>query len=84
MKQSKSNQYKLKKDKSGTVWVSIQPLMQDIVEHIKIVSDIDVSNLEQYDQREYDIKLLGLNSIHQFLGALLQEQQLLELRKKHD
>ena len=72
------NEYKLKRDKKGVTWVSIEPLMKDIVEHIKLLSDLDITQLDKFDQKEYDIKMLGLNSIYTFLGALVSEQTLKE------
>ena len=76
--QSQGNQYQLKRDSDGTVWVSIQPLQKDIVEHIKILSDLDITDLDNFDQRDYDLKMLGLNSIYTFLGALITEIELKE------
>jgi hypothetical protein len=73
-----SNAYKLKRDKKGTTWVSIEPLMKDVAEHIKMVSDLDIADLDKFDQHQYNLKLLGLNAIYTFLGALVTEQTLNE------
>lgn len=80
----RTNEYKLKSDPDGTVWVSIQPLQKDIVEHIKLLGDVDISNLDKFDQKEYDIKIMGLNAIYTFLGALIQEHTLNQLREKNE
>lgn len=83
-RKSPKNNYQLKRDEQDIVWVSIQPLMRDVTEHIKLLSDLDISNLDKFDQRDYDIKLLGLNSIYSFLGALMQEIELKELQEKQN
>lgn len=70
------NEYELKKDEHGDVWVAIQPLQRDIVKHIKLLAEVSIDDLDKYDQKEYDMKLIGLQQVYSFLGALLLEQQL--------
>lgn len=81
---SEQNNYKLVRDEQDTVWVSVQPLMTDVAEHIKLLSELDIAHLEDFDQREYDIKLLGLNAIYGFLGALMTEIQLKEKQEEQN
>ena len=74
------NRYQLVKAEDGIVWCPIQPLMLDIQENLDklktIVYDGD-------DKRELDMRILGLEAIGSFLGALLTEQKLTDLREQH-
>jgi hypothetical protein len=82
MKTSRTNEYQLKKDEQGTVWVNIQPLQRDIVEHLKILNDIDITHFSEQDIKDLELKMLGLNQIYGFLGALLSEQKLNDYREQ--
>ena len=76
--------YKLVKAEDGIVWVSIQPLMADIEENLDKIKQIPTIQLNDEDNRGLNLKIIGLESIYQFLGALLTEQQLVELKEQHD
>lgn len=68
--------YKLIKGGDGHLYVSIQPLMKDIAESIKKMHTMDVSHLSDENQRVFDLKMLGLTTVYEFLGAFITEQQL--------
>lgn len=68
--------YKLIKGGDGYLYVSIQPLMKDIAESIKKMQAMDVSHLSDQNQKVFDLKLLGLTTVYEFLGAFITEQQL--------
>lgn len=68
--------YKLMKGGDGHLYVSIQPLMKDIAESIKKMQVMDISNLSDENQKIFDLKLLGLTTVYEFLGAFITEQQL--------
>lgn len=74
------NRYQLVKAEDGTVWVSIQPLMHDVSDNLDKLKTIVY---EGDDKRELDMRILGLEAIGSFLGALLTEQKLTDLRKEH-
>ena len=42
--------------------------------------DMDISNLSDENKQIFDLKILGLKTVHQFLGALVTEKQLEKLR----
>jgi len=71
--------YKLVKDESGELLVTVKPLMQDIEKSINKMMEIDVSELSEDNQRIFDLKILGLKTVYEFLGALVQEQTLKDL-----
>jgi len=66
--------YKLFKGSDNHTYVSVGPLMQDIKLSMEKMSDIDVSNLNDDNKKIFDLKLLGLKTVYEFLGALEQEQ----------
>lgn len=68
--------YKLMKGGDGYLYVSIQPLMKDIAESIKKMHSMDISHLSDENQRIFDLKMLGLTTVYEFLGAFVTEQQL--------
>jgi hypothetical protein len=68
--------YKLIKGGDGHLYVSIQPLMKDIAESVRQMHEMDVSHLSDENQRIFDLKMLGLTTVYEFLGAFVTEQQL--------
>lgn len=68
--------YKLIKGSDGHLYVSIQPLMKDIAESVKQMHSMDISHLSDENQRIFDLKMLGLTTVYEFLGAFITEQQL--------
>ena len=68
--------YKLMKGGDGFLYVSIQPLMKDIAASVSKMHTMDVSSLSDEQQRIFDLKMLGLTTVYEFLGAFVTEQQL--------
>ena len=68
--------YKLMKGGDGHLYVSIQPLMKDIAESVAKMHTMDISSLSDENQRIFDLKMLGLTTVYEFLGAFVTEQQL--------
>jgi hypothetical protein len=68
--------YKLIKGADGYLYVSIQPLMKDIAESVRQMHTMDVSHLSDENQKIFDLKMLGLTTVYEFLGAFITEQQL--------
>lgn len=68
--------YKLIKGADGHLYVSIQPLMKDIAESVRKMHEMDVSHLSEDNQKIFDLKLLGLTTVYEFLGAFITEQQI--------
>ena len=73
--------YKLITDENGELLVSVKPLMNDIENSIKQMMEIDIDQLKEEDQQIFNLKILGLKTVHEFLGALVQEQTLKEAAK---
>ena len=71
--------YKLYRDNKQLV-VTVDPLVKDIEVSIKAMMDMDVDELSDDNKHLFEMKILGLRTIHQFLGALQQEQYLKEYK----
>jgi hypothetical protein len=71
--------YKLYRDNEQLV-VTVDPLVKDIEVSIKVMMDMDVDELSDDNKHLFEMKILGLRTIHQFLGALQQEQYLKEYK----
>lgn len=70
------NNYKLKKDKNNITWVSIDPLITDLQTHKEMMYKIKDSNqyLSQQEKQTLELRILGLESIEEFMQALIKEQ----------
>lgn len=70
--------YQLVKGPDDIVWVSIQPLMDDVNESLKKLVEIDISELSDTDKDIMDFNILGMKAIYTFMGALVQESKIKE------
>lgn len=71
--------YKLYRDDEQLV-VTVDPLVQDIEKSITAMMDMDIEELSDENKHIFEMKILGLRTIHQFLGALQQENYLKEYK----
>jgi len=55
--------------------------MLDINENICKLMDIDVSELSEENKYVFEMKILGLKTVHQFIGSLVQEKDLELMRE---
>jgi hypothetical protein len=72
--------YKLYRDEEQQLVVTVDPLVKDIETSIHALMDMDVDDLSDENRQIFEMKILGLRTIHQFLGALQQEQYLKEYK----
>lgn len=76
--------YKLIKGGDNNLYVSIQPLMTDINNSIiMLCKNTDTSKLNEQEKQIFDLKLLGLKTVYEFLGSLLTEQLLKDEQQKY-
>ena len=66
----------------GELWCTIKPLMADIQNAMEDMTEIDSGKLNQEDYYIFQMKLLGLKTVYEFLGALQTEQFLKDEQKK--
>ena len=70
--------YKLYRDTEQQLVVTVDPLVKDIEISIQKMMDMDIEELSDDNKHLFEMKILGLRTIHQFLGALQQENYLKE------
>jgi hypothetical protein len=71
--------YKLYRDNEELV-VTVDPLVKDIEVSIQKMMDMNIDELSDDNKHLFEMKILGLRTIHQFLGALQQENYLKEYK----
>jgi len=76
------NTYKLERHE-GQTWVNIEPLMADIQKNYNTLCDMDLTKFTQKEIELFDMKCVGLQQVYQFLGALVMESKLGEIREKN-
>jgi hypothetical protein len=74
--------YKLIKGGDNNTYVSVEPLMNDIQVSVDRMMEMDISSLSPENKQIFDLKLLGLKTVYEFLGALRTEQTLREASKE--
>ena len=72
--------YKLYRDDDEQLVVTVDPLVKDIELSIQAMMDMNIDDLSDENKHIFEMKILGLRTIHQFLGALQQEQYLKEYK----
>jgi hypothetical protein len=72
--------YKLYRDNDEQLVVTVDPLVKDIENSIVAMMDIKTDDLSDDNKHIFEMKILGLRTIHQFLGALQQENYLKEYK----
>ena len=60
----------------GITWVTIQPLLVQTMQHLDEAKAIDVSKLTDNERRGVDFTILSMESVVNFLKALLAEHEL--------
>ena len=71
--------YKLYRDNEQLV-VTVDPLVKDIEISLEKMMTINIDELSDDNKQAFEMKMLGLRTIHQFLGALQQENYLKEYK----
>ena len=78
----KQNTYELFREDDIT-WVSIENLMNDVNDALGQMRNISEIGLQQHDVQQLRLKIVGLEAIYTFLGGLVTEQNLKELREQY-
>lgn len=74
--------YKLFKGADNHLYVSVGPLMKDIELSIEKLYDMNIDHLSDENKQIFDLKLLGLKTVYEFLGALQMEQNLKDAKEE--
>lgn len=73
--------YKLYRDDDERLVVTVDPLVKDIEISLEKMMSMNVDELSADNKHIFEMKILGLRTIHQFLGALQQENYLKEYKQ---
>ena len=73
--------YKLYRDGNEDLVVTVDPLVKDIEISLEKMMSMNVDELSDDNKHIFEMKILGLRTIHQFLGALQQENYLKEYKE---
>ena len=76
--------YKMVRAEDSIVWVTIQPLMTEVKQALANAKNIDTSNMTIDEKRGVDFTILSMEAVWQFLGSLLTEQNLNELKQNEE
>jgi len=76
------NTYELFRE-DGITWVSIENLMNDVNDALGKMRNISELGLDPSDVQQLRLKIVGLEAIYTFLGGLVTEQNLKELREQY-
>ena len=74
--------YKLAVNETNELTVTIPSLMKDIEESLKLMVEIPTDELSADNLHLLNMKILGIKTVHQFLGALVQEHTLANMRQE--
>jgi len=72
--------YKLYRDTDEQLVVTVDPLVKDIEVSLEKMMEMNITELSDDNKNLFEMKILGLRTIHQFLGALQQENYLKEYK----
>lgn len=72
--------YHVETGPDGIRWVSVEPLMDDIVTSIDALMKIDTKDMSQEDTHILDMKILGLRTVHEFLGSIITADNLKKMK----
>lgn len=76
--------YKMVRAEDSIVWVTIQPLMTEVKQALANAKQIDTSKMSEDEKRGVDFTILSMEAVWQFLGALLTEQNLTEIKNNEE
>ena len=74
--------YKMVRAEDGIVWVTVQPLMDQVKKHLEEAKKIDVTKMCADDKKGIDFTILSIEAVYNFLNSLMTEQNLTELLEK--
>ena len=73
---TKLRPYQMLKAEDGITWVTIEPLLQEVLERADYAKAIDISKMTKDEIKGIDWSILAIESVANFLKALLTEHAL--------
>jgi hypothetical protein len=71
--------YKMVRAEDSIVWVTVQPLMNNVKQALDNAKNIDTSEMSTDDKRGVDFTILSMEAVYNFLGSLMTEQNINEM-----
>ena len=75
--------YHVETGPDGIRWVSVEPLMDDIVASIEQLMKLPKEEFEKLDddgKHIIEMKILGLRTVHEFLGSIITADNLKKMK----
>lgn len=76
--------YHVETGPDGIRWVSLEPLMDDIVGAIDGLMKLDVTELDEQGKHVIDMKIVALRTVHEFLGSIITADNLKKIKQTHE
>jgi hypothetical protein len=75
--------YHVETGPDGIRWVSLEPLMDDIVKSIEQLMKLPDVDLDDNGKHILEMKILGLRTVHEFLGSIITADNLAKMKKNN-
>lgn len=66
----------------GVHWITIEPLIQDLLEACDLLLKIDTQDLTEQQIQDLNMKIVGVKNVKDFFSAILTELSLEQLREE--
>jgi hypothetical protein len=76
--------YHVETGPDGIRWVSIEPLMEDIVGSMEKLMELPTDDLDDDGKHILEMKILGLKTVHEFLGSIIVADNLKKMKGNTD
>ena len=76
--------YHVETGPDGIRWVSIEPLMEDIVGSMEKLMELPTDDLDDDGKHILEMKILGLKTVHEFLGSIITADNLKKMKGNTD
>lgn len=74
--------YRVESGPDGIRWVSIEPLLEDIVKAIDGLMKLPTDDLDDDGKHIIDMKIVALRSVHEFLGSIITADNLKKMKEQ--
>lgn len=76
--------YHVETGPDGIRWVSLEPLMDDIVASMDALMKLPTDDLDDNGKEILNLKILGLRTVHEFLGSIITADNLKKMKQENN
>ena len=76
--------YHVETGPDGIRWVSVEPLMDDIVASLEQLMKLPNDDLDDDGKHILEMKILGLRTVYEFLGSIITADNLKKMKDKQN